>query len=156
MELSGVSVLENDEQSHQFIRVHHEVENCTSRQHFKNIINDRARASFDGTVVVNKGAQLTNSDQLINNLMLSDEGHADCKPNLMIFADDVKCAHGATVGQLEEEQLFYLQTRGVSESVAREILTQSFARSVIQDIPFVPVVEELDQTLLKKLEAHDR
>ena len=156
MELSGVSVLENDEQSHQFIRVHHEVENCTSYQHFKNIINDRARASFDGTVVVNKGAQLTNSDQLINNLMLSDEGHADCKPNLMIFADDVKCAHGATVGQLEEEQLFYLQTRGLSESVSREILTQSFARSVIQDIPFVPVVEELNQTLLKKLEANNR
>jgi Fe-S cluster assembly protein SufD len=88
--------------------------------------------------------------------MLSDEGHADCKPNLMIFADDVKCAHGATVGQLEEEQLFYLQTRGLSESVSREILTQSFARSVIQDIPFVPVVEELNQTLLKKLEANNR
>jgi len=118
MELNGVSVLEEDEQSHQFVRVHHEVENCTSHQYFKNIINDRARASFDGTVVVNKGAQLTNSDQLINNLMLSDEGHADCKPNLMIFADDVKCAHGATVGQLDDDQLFYLKTRGLSEPIA--------------------------------------
>ncbi len=155
VELSGVSVLEEDEQSHQFIRVHHEVGNCTSHQHFKNIINDRARASFDGTVVVNNGAQLTNSDQLINNLMLSDEGHADCKPNLMIFADDVKCAHGATVGQLDEEQLFYLKTRGLSDPVAKEILTQSFARSIIQKIPFEPVVKELDQTLLKKLEANN-
>jgi Fe-S cluster assembly protein SufD len=124
MELNGVSVLVDDEQSHQLIRIHHEVENCTSHQHFKNIINDRARASFDGTVVVNKGAQLTNSDQLINNLMLSDEGHADCKPNLMIFADDVKCAHGATVGQLDEEQLFYLKTRGLSDSIAKERQTQ--------------------------------
>ncbi|MGY8761860.1 MAG: Fe-S cluster assembly protein SufD [Nitrospinaceae bacterium] len=155
MELNGVSVLEEDEQSHQLIRVHHEVENCTSRQYFKNIINDRARASFDGTVVVNKGAQLTNSDQLINNLMLSDEGHADCKPNLMIFADDVKCAHGATVGQLDESQLFYLKTRGLSESVAKEVLTQSFARSIVQKIPFEPVVKELDQTLLKKLKANN-
>ena len=155
MELNGVSVLENDEQSHQFIRVHHEVENCVSHQYFKNIINDRARASFDGTVVVNKGAQLTNSDQLINNLMLSDEGHADCKPNLMIFADDVKCAHGATVGQLDDDQLFYLKTRGLSESFAKEILTQSFARSIVQKIPFEPVVKELDQTLLKKLEANN-
>ena len=155
MELNGVSVLEKDEQSHQLIRVHHEVENCTSRQYFKNIISDRARASFDGTVVVNKGAQLTNSDQLINNLMLSDEGHADCKPNLMIFADDVKCAHGATVGQLDESQLFYLKTRGLSESVAKEVLTQSFARSIVQKIPFEPVVKELDQTLLKKLKANN-
>jgi Fe-S cluster assembly protein SufD len=155
MELNGVSVLEEDEQSHQFVRVHHEVENCTSHQYFKNIINDRARASFDGTVVVNKGAQLTNSDQLINNLMLSDEGHADCKPNLMIFADDVKCAHGATVGQLDDDQLFYLKTRGLSESVAKEILTQSFARSIVQKIPFEPVVKELDETLLKKLVANN-
>ena len=155
MELNGVSVLERDEQSHHLVRVHHEVENCISHQYFKNIINDRARASFDGTVVVNKGAQLTNSDQLINNLMLSDEGHADCKPNLMIFADDVKCAHGATVGQLDEDQLFYLKTRGLSESVAKEILTQSFARSIVQKIPFEPVVKELDQTLLKKLEANN-
>ena len=122
---------------------------------FKNILNDRARASFDGTVVVNKGAQLTNSDQLINNLMLSDEGHADCKPNLMIFADDVKCAHGATVGQLDDDQLFYLKTRGLSEPIAKEILTQSFARSIVQKIPFEPIVKELDETLLKKLEANN-
>ena len=87
--------------------------------------------------------------------MLSDEGHADCKPNLMIFADDVKCAHGATVGQLDEDQLFYLKTRGLSESVAKEVLTQSFARSIVQKIPFEPVVKELDQTLLKKLEANN-
>jgi Fe-S cluster assembly protein SufD len=73
----------------------------------------------------------------------------------MIFADDVKCAHGATVGQLDEDQLFYLKTRGLSESVAKEILTQSFARSIIQKIPFEPVVKELDQTLLKKLEANN-
>jgi Fe-S cluster assembly protein SufD len=73
----------------------------------------------------------------------------------MIFADDVKCAHGATVGQLDDDQLFYLKTRGLSESFAKEILTQSFARSIVQKIPFEPVVKELDQTLLKKLEANN-
>jgi len=72
----------------------------------------------------------------------------------MIFADDVKCAHGATVGQLDEGQLFYLRTRGLSEAVAKEILTQSFASSIIQEIPFAPVIEELNQTLLKKLKAN--
>ncbi len=70
---------------------------------FKNVINDKGRSSFDGTVIVDKGAQLTNSDQLINNLMLSDDAHADNKPNLMIFADDVKCTHGTTVGQIDED-----------------------------------------------------
>ena len=67
-----------------------------------------------GLVIVSEGAQLTFSDQLINNLMLSDDGHADSKPNLMIFADDVKCTHGSTVGQIDDEQLFYLETRGRS------------------------------------------
>ena len=153
LELSGVSVLVGDEQAHNFIRIHHEAGHCTSNQRFKNIINDRGRASFDGTVIVERGAQLTNSAQLINNLMLSDDGHADCKPVLRIFADDVKCTHGATVGQLDVHQLFYLKTRGLSEAVARELLTRSFANSIIQKIPFPPVVEELNNTLLKKLEA---
>jgi Fe-S cluster assembly protein SufD len=72
----------------------------------------------------------------------------------MIFADDVKCAHGATVGQLDDDQLFYLKTRGLSEPIAKEILTQSFARSIVQKIPFEPVVKELDETLLKKLEGN--
>ena len=96
---------------------------------------------------------MTNSGQLIDNLMLSDDGRADCKPNLMIFADDVKCAHGATVGQLDVNQLFYLKTRGLSELVAKKLLTRSFAESIIQKIPFPQVVKELNNTLLKKLEA---
>ena len=153
LELNGVSVLVADEQAHNFIRIHHEADHCTSSQHFKNIINDRGRASFDGTVIVDKGAQLTNSGQLIDNLMLSDDGRADCKPNLMIFADDVKCAHGATVGQLDVNQLFYLKTRGLSELVGKKLLTRSFAESIIQKIPFPQVVKELNNTLLKKLEA---
>jgi Fe-S cluster assembly protein SufD len=153
LHLSGASVLVNQEQVHNFVRVHHEAPHCSSNQLFKNVINDKGRSSFDGTVIVDKGAQLTNSDQLINNLMLSDEAHADNKPNLMIFADDVKCTHGTTVGQIDEDQLFYLKTRGLSQELAKSLLTTSFVDSLIQTIPFPDVVADLNEVLLKKLEA---
>ena len=155
MTLNGVSVLKGKEQVHSFIRIHHEAPQCASHQHFKNVINDEGRSSFDGTVIVNEGAQLTNANQLINNLMLSDDCHADNKPNLMIFADDVKCAHGATIGQIDEDQLFYLQTRGLSKKFAKELLTRSFAESIVQTIQFPEVVKELSNTLLKKLEVEN-
>jgi len=151
--LNGVSVLGGKEQVHNFVRIHHEAPQCISRQHFKNVINDEGRSSFDGTVIVCQGAQLTSADQLINNLMLSDDCHADNKPNLMIFADDVKCTHGATIGQIDEEQMFYLQTRGLSKKFAKELLTRGFAESIIQTIQFPEVVKELSNTLLKKLET---
>jgi len=153
LRLNGVSVLDGKEQVHNFIRIHHEAPQCISHQHFKNVVNGHARSSFDGTVIVNEGAQLTNSDQLINNLMLSNDCHANNKPNLMIFADDVKCTHGVTIGQIDEDQWFYLQTRGLSAKSSKELLTRSFAQSIIQTIEFPEVVEELKGTLLKKLEA---
>lgn len=153
LRLNGVSVLDGNEQVHNFIRIHHEAPQCVSHQHFKNVVNGHARSSFDGTVVVNEGAQLTSSDQLVNNLMLSDDCHANNKPNLMIFADDVKCTHGVTIGQIDEDQWFYLQTRGLSAKAAKELLTRSFAKSIIDTIEFPEVVEELNGTLLKKLEA---
>jgi len=150
---NNVSILNEQEQVHHFVRIHHESPHTNSGQKFKNIVNGKSRSSVDGTVIVNQGAQQTFSDQLINNLMLSDDAHADNKPNLMIFADDVKCTHGATVGQLDENQLFYLKTRGLKEKVAKELLTKSFAESIIQTIDFPSVVEYLENTLLKKLEA---
>jgi Fe-S cluster assembly protein SufD len=154
LHLSGASVLVNQEQVHNFIRIHHEAPHCNSDQLFKNVIDDKGRSSVDGTVIVNKGAQLTHSDQLINNLMLSDEAHADNKPNLMIFADDVKCTHGTTVGQIDEDQLFYLKTRGLSQELAKSLLTTSFVNSLIQTIPFPDVITDLNDILLKKLEAN--
>lgn len=151
--MNGLAILKGEEQVHNFIRVHHEAPQCVSNQRFKSIVNDKTRFSFDGTVIVNRGAQLTNSDQLINNLMLSDDAHADSKPNLMIFADDVKCTHGSTVGRLNEEQLFYLNTRGLSQNAAKTLLTRSFAESILDTIQFPAVVQDLRGTILKKLEA---
>ncbi len=153
LRLNGVSVLNNKEQAHNYIQIRHLAPHCTSNQHFKNIVNGEARTSFDGTVTVGVGAQMTQSDQLINNLMLSGDAHADSKPNLMIYADDVKCTHGATVGQIDEEHMFYLKTRGLSQEVAEELLTTSFAHAIVQTIAFPEVIEDLNKTLLKKLEA---
>lgn len=152
--LNGLSILRGEDQVHNYVRVHHEAPQCVSNQHFKNIVNDKSRSSFDGTVIVSKGAQLTNSDQLINNLQLSDDAHADSKPNLMIFADDVKCSHGSTVGRLNDEQLFYLNSRCLSQDAAKILLTRSFAESILETIQFPEVVKDLRQTLLKKLEPN--
>lgn len=151
--LNAVSVLGGQEQAHQFVRIHHEAPHTTSHQLFKNIVDGKGRTSVDGTVIVCAGAQLTHSDQLINNLMLSDEARVDNKPNLMIFADDVKCSHGATVGQVDPDQMFYLKTRGLSEKTAKELLTKSFAESVIDTVRFPALAAELKRSLLKKLEA---
>lgn len=151
--LNNASVLVDDDQAHNFVRIHHEAPHTTSHQHFKNVINDRGQSSVDGTVIVNRGAQLTNAHQLLNNLMLSDDARADSKPNLMIFADDVKCTHGATVGQINEDQLFYLSTRGLSAETAKTLLTTSFVESIIQAIPFPDLVADIQRVLLKKLEA---
>jgi Fe-S cluster assembly protein SufD len=153
--LNSVSVLEKSEQVHNYMRVYHEAPQCASAMHFKNIVNDQSRSSVDGTVIVERDAQLTNSDQLINSLALSDGAHADSKPNLIINANDVKCTHGNTVGQIDEEQLFYLKARGLSESIAKTLLTKSFAASIVDTIAFPNVRKDVENTLLRKLEEND-
>ena len=119
-------------QAHQFVVVRHLAPHGTSRQHFKTVAADKAKASVDGTIVVSEGAQLTNANQLINNLMLSDEARADSKPRLLIHADDVKCAHGATAGKLDPDQQFYLESRGLSPAQARTLLTLAFIAEVLE------------------------
>jgi Fe-S cluster assembly protein SufD len=151
--LNGISVLCKNEQAHSYIRVYHEAPGCISNQLFRNIVNGRARASVDGTVIVREGAQLTCSEQLINNLVLSDDARADTKPNLMIYNDNVKCTHGSTAGSLDEDQIFYLRTRNFTEVSARALLTASFAKKVINSIDYPPVAEEVRDILLKKLET---
>jgi Fe-S cluster assembly protein SufD len=155
LQLNSLSVLHKEEQAHNYVQIHHQAEHCTSTQLFRNLVDDKSRSSIDGTVVVHPGAQLTSSEQLINNLMLSDECRADNKPNLKIYADDVKCTHGATVGQLNEDQVFYLKTRGLSEATARTLLTRSFAESMIQTAPSPQVAEDWRNVLLKKLGTNE-
>ena len=106
--------------------------NRLSRQHFKSVAADTSRSSVEGTIFVAKHAQQTNAYQLTNNLMLSDEARADSKPRLMIYADDVKCSHGATSGKLDQAQQFYLDSRGLTPKHARALLTVAFIAEVLE------------------------
>ncbi len=111
-----------------------------SRQLHKCIAGGAAHAVFNGKILVRPGAQRTDSAQQSRNLLLSERAHVDTKPQLEIFADDVKCAHGATVGQLDAEQIFYLKSRGLCESTARDLLTFAFAAEIVERIALPSVV----------------
>jgi Fe-S cluster assembly protein SufD len=129
--LFGLCRLEQMEESHFYVGVEHKAPHTRSRQHFKSVLQDKAKFSFEGKIHVSSVAQKTESYQLSNNLVLSDEASANAKPNLEIFADDVKASHGATIGQLNEEELFYLRSRGLSLSQAREWLIEGFCKEIL-------------------------
>jgi Fe-S cluster assembly protein SufD len=116
-------------------------------------VGGAAHAVFNGKILVRQGAQLTDSAQQSRNLLLSDKATVDTKPQLEIFADDVKCAHGATVGQLDDEQLFYLRSRGLPDQAARNLLTYAFGASVIERIPVRSVVERLERAVMAQTGA---
>lgn len=133
--------------------IDHRQPHCTSHQLYKGILDGKSRAVFNGKVFVREGAQKTDAMQTNRNLLLSDEARVDTKPQLEIFADDVKCAHGATVGQLEEEELFYLISRGLRPELARNLLTYGFAEEVINKIGIESIRTELDEAVLNRLHA---
>ncbi len=133
--------------------IDHRVPNCTSHQNYRGVLNDKSRAVFNGKVFVREDAHGTDAQQQNKNLLLSNEARVDTKPQLEIFNDDVKCSHGATVGQLEEEELFYLLTRGLPESLARNLLTYGFAEEIINKIDVASVKAELDSMVLNRLNA---
>ncbi|HEX8844241.1 MAG TPA: Fe-S cluster assembly protein SufD [Pyrinomonadaceae bacterium] len=133
--------------------IDHRQPHCASRQLYKGILDGKSRAVFNGKVFVREGAQGTDATQTNRNLLLSDEARVDTKPQLEIFADDVKCAHGATVGQLEEEELFYLVSRGLHPDLARNLLTYGFAEEVIDKIKIESIKAQLDEAVLNQLHA---
>ena len=119
-----------------------------SRQLHKCIVDDAARAVFNGKIMVRPGAQRTDSAQSSRNLLLSGKARVDTKPQLEIFADDVKCAHGATVGQLDAEEVFYLRSRGLSDAAARNLLTYAFGAEIIDRITVASLRQRLEQAVL--------
>ena len=121
-----------------------------SRQVHKSVVGGGAHAVFNGKILVRQGAQQTDAAQQSRNLLLSDKAHVDTKPQLEIFADDVKCAHGATVGQIEAEELFYLKSRGLSDAIARNLLTYAFAAEIIERLPVKSLVERLGTHVLEQ------
>ena len=133
--------------------IDHARPHCTSRQLYKGILDGKSRAVFNGKVFVREGALQTDAQQTNRNLLLSNEARVDTKPQLEIFADDVKCAHGATVGQLEEEELFYLISRGLRRELAQNLLTYGFAEEVINKIKVESIKAQLDEVVLNRLHA---
>ncbi len=119
--------------------ISHRSPHATSNQVYKGILDGFSRGIFNGKILVEQKAQKTEAHQLNRSLILSDKAHADSKPQLKIFADDVKCSHGATVGQLDKNAMFYLQSRGVSKEIARSMLTFAFANDVVDSIILGPV-----------------
>ncbi len=131
--------------------IDHQVPNCISHQNYKGVLNDKSRGVFNGKVFVRENAHGTDAQQSNKNLLMSNDARVDTKPQLEIFNDDVKCSHGATVGQLEEEELFYLLTRGLPETLAKNLLTYGFAEEIINKIAIGSIKKELDEAVLNRL-----
>lgn len=140
---TGLSYLQKEKQTHTNVLIKHKEESSTSHQLFKTVLKDQAKSSFEGKIFVEKQAQQTRAYQLSKNLVLSEMAKCHCKPNLEIFADDVKASHGATIGQLSEEDLFYMQSRGISQKDAKRILVQAFCKEVLDLFPFPSYVQRL-------------
>jgi len=151
--VDGLYVVGTGQHADTHSMIDHRQPHCTSHQLYKGILDGKSRAVFNGKVFVREGAQKTDAMQTNRNLLLSDEARVDTKPQLEIFADDVKCAHGATVGQLEEEELFYLVSRGLSPDLARNLLTYGFAEEVISKINVESIRTQLDEAVLNRLHA---
>jgi Fe-S cluster assembly protein SufD len=135
--LHGLLTLKDRREAHNNILIDHQAPHCRSNQLFKGVLSDVSRSSFEGKILVRQEAQKTEAFQLNNNLLLSERANADSKPNLEIFADDVKASHGATIGQLNAEHLFYLKTRGLRDIEAKKLLVNGFCREILDLIPIM-------------------
>jgi len=133
--------------------IDHRKPHCTSHQLYKGILDGKSRAVFNGKIFVRHDAQKTDAMQTNKNLLLSNEARVDTKPQLEILADDVKCAHGAAVGQIDEDELFYLKARGIHPDLARNLLTYGFAEEVIGKIRIDSIRAQLDEMVLNRLNA---
>jgi len=133
--------------------IDHAQPQCSSRQLHKCIVDGTAHAVFNGNIMVRAGAQRTDSSQSSRNLLLSAKARVDTKPQLEIFADDVKCAHGATVGQLDLDEVFYLKSRGLSDTAARNLLTYAFGAEIIERIPVASLRDRLEQAVMAQTQT---
>ena len=150
LSLDGLALLAGNQVADTHSFIDHTQPHGTSRQLHKAIVDGQARAIFNGKIFVRPGAQVTDAQQQSRNLLLSEQARVDTKPELEIFADDVKCAHGAAVGQLDPEELFYLQSRGLTETDARNLLTYGFAADLIARIPIPSLRRQLRQAVMAR------
>lgn len=149
--LKGVTILEGKQHVDHNTLVHHIEPNCESHQDYKGIFGDASTGVFNGRVIVEKEAQKTDAFQQNNNLLIDDKSTINTKPQLEIFADDVKCSHGCTVGQLDEEALFYLRSRGIGQKEARALLMYAFANNVLESVKIPELKRRINKLIAKKI-----
>lgn len=152
--LNGLYLTKGDQLADHHMIVEHAKPHCNSHEYFNGILDDRSRGVFHGRILVQPEAQKTDAKQTNKNLLLSDEATANTKPQLEIYADDVKCTHGATIGQLNDESIFYLRARGLGLETARRMLIHAFAGEITERIQYEPVREELDELIWNRLEQN--
>jgi Fe-S cluster assembly protein SufD len=153
--LNGLYLLGGEQHCDHQTRIEHARPNCFSRELYKGILDGRSHGVFNGKVYVHPIAQKTDGKQTNNTLLLSDEARIDTKPQLEIFADDVKCTHGATVGRLDETALFYMKSRGIASRAARQLLTYAFAADVLETIELEPVRNGLEAATMRRYTEQD-
>jgi Fe-S cluster assembly protein SufD len=149
--LKGVTILHDKQHVDHATLVHHAQPNCESHQDYKGIFAERSEGVFNGQILVDKIAQKTNAFQQNNNILLDDKATVNTKPQLEIFADDVKCSHGCTIGQLDEEALFYLRSRGIPKKEAKALLTYAFANNVLESVQLPSLKKRINGQIAKKL-----
>jgi Fe-S cluster assembly protein SufD len=152
--LNGLYIVNGKQHVDNHTVIDHAKPHGTSHEVYKGILDDKASAVFNGRIIVRKDAQKTDSKQTNKNLVLSDDAVIDTKPELQILADDVRCTHGATIGQLDAEALFYLQSRGIGKSQARDVLTYAFAQDIIDRVKVPSLKDHLEKVLFEKF--HER
>ncbi len=151
--MNGITIIGKEQLVDHHTAVHHNQPNCESYQNYKGIFKDKSHGVFNGKVFVDKIAQKTNAYQQNNNVLLSEGASIDTKPQLEIFADDVKCSHGCTVGQLNDDAMFYLQARGIPKDSAQALLLYAFANDAMQNIDIEPLKLKISKLLAEKLEV---
>ena len=152
--LNGLYLTRGEQLADHHMIVEHAQPHCASHEYFNGILDDKSRGVFHGRILVRPLAQKTDAKQTNKNLLLSDYAGANTKPQLEIYADDVKCTHGATIGQLNEESIFYLRSRGIGPETARRMLIHAFAGEIIERIQHEAAREELDKLVWDRLEAN--
>jgi Fe-S cluster assembly protein SufD len=152
--LNGLYLTRGEQLADHHMIVEHAQPHCASHEYFNGILDDKSKGVFHGRIYVHQAAQKTDAKQTNKNLLLSDDATADTKPQLEIYADDVKCTHGATIGQLNDESIFYLRSRGIPEKTARRMLIHAFAGEIIERVKCGPAREVIDRLVWDRLEMN--
>lgn len=149
--LNGITILENKQHTDHNTLVHHAAPNCESHQDYKGIYADTSTGVFNGKVYVEKEAQKIDAFQQNNNVLIDDKATVNSKPQLEIFADDVRCSHGCTIGQLDEDALFYMRSRGIAKKEARALLMYAFANTVLESVKIPELKKRINKLIANKI-----